>query len=854
MRGYARVLTFLGAIVGAAALAGCGGGGGGSGAAASSGGGAGGAGGSGGEAGAGGSPASIDECAEGSHACAPEADCIDTPTFYQCACKPGYKGDGKTCSDIDECQEILFDCDANAVCSNTPGGYTCACPPGFGGDGKACSPAYKSVSAGQYHACSIRSDNTLWCWGLNTSGQAGTGTGDAIFLKPAAAGSATDWERVSAGATFTCALNAAKKILCFGANTSGQLGDGTVATKTSPTPVADVMVLWKDVDAGVSHTCAISEGGDLFCWGANARGQIGDGSTDNKSLPTPVTKAGPWASVSAGSEFSCAVHADGTLWCWGLNSSRQLGDATTMNTAVPVQEKTLAADWASVTAGSGFTCGVKVDGTRWCWGGNSLGQGGDGTTISINQPKKADADTDWAKIEAGDLAACGIKKSGALLCWGDGSVGQTGQPGDETLKLSPAAASAEMDWIAVAGGLRFACGVQASGRLSCWGSASRGALGGGFAPDRTEPSQVGVDADWDFVDVQQDNGCGIRKGELWCWGRNISANLGDGTSITRVTPKLIDAGRQWTRVAVGRTHTCGIASEGGAPESVFCWGSDINGELGNGAGTGQTMPSPASPTPGNDAVWTELVAGFNHTCGIRQDGTLWCWGRNNQGQLGDATTTARPDPKQVLPAGAADWIRVAASGDFTCGLRTAGALFCWGRNDSAQLGLGHVMSPVTSPQQVGAQLYFAVDAGANHTCAVTMDGELYCWGRNASSELGLGNNAGPVLDPAKVGNEQDWVLPVLGQGLSTCALKLNGDLYCWGSGSFGQLGLGNLSSFNTPQKVLSVSEWKMAALGTEHACGILSDGTLQCWGANNWAQLGFGVPFVSTPTPVADPQ
>lgn len=853
-----RNARFLGLLVlaGAALAGGCGGGsatGGAGGSPGGAGGAGGSAGGAGGGAGAGGE-AAVDECALGSHDCAPEADCVDTPGFYECVCKPGYKGDGKACADIDECQAILFDCDANAVCTNTPGGYTCACPPGFEGDGKACDASYKLVTAGQYHACAIRSDNTLWCWGLNTSGQVGTGTGDTIFLKPAAAGGASDWERASAGGGFTCAINAGKKISCFGANSSGQLGDGTLTARTSPTPIADAITLWKAVDAGVTHTCAISEAGDLLCWGANSRGQVGDNTTDNRSLPTPITKAGPWAAVSAGSEFTCAVHADGTLWCWGLNSTRQLGDATTMNSSIPVQEKTLATDWASVTAGSGFTCGVKTDGSRWCWGVNALGQGGDGTALSITQPKNVDQDKDWATLEASDFAACGIKTTGALACWGDGSMGQTGQAGSESPALTPMPVGAATDWIAIAGGQRFACGIQAGGRLSCWGSASRGAIGAGFSPDRTEPAQVDMSTDWDAIDVQLDNGCGIRKGALWCWGRNVASNLGDGTNVTRVTPTAIGAGKLWKRAAVGRSHTCGIASEGGGPDGVYCWGADANGELGNGAGAAQSTPGPTTPTPGNDAAWTDLAVGFNHTCAIREDATLWCWGRNNQGQLGDGTTTTRQDPKQVLPAGAADWKDIAASGDFTCGLRAAGSLFCWGRNDGAQLGLGDMMNPVTTPQQVGAALYQSVDVGATHACAVTLGGELYCWGRNASGELGLGNSMGTLLTPTLVGSDTDWASPFLGQGLSTCAIKLNGDLYCWGSGSSGQLGLGTLAGQNKPQKVPSVSAWKMASLGTEHACGIISDATLLCWGADNMAQLGFGVPFVSTPAPVVDPQ
>ena len=280
----------------------------------------------------------------------------------------------------------------------------------------------------------------------------------------------------------------------------------------------------------------------------------------------------------------------------------------------------------------------------------------------------------------------------------------------------------------------------------------------------------------------------------------------------------------------------------------------MNQELGNGVVVmNQLTPTLITATPGNTSPWKEIVAGLNHTCALREDGTLWCWGRNALGQLGDTTTTVRADAKQVLPAGAADWVEVAASGEFTCGRRASGALYCWGRNDVGQLGAGDVVSPVSTPKQVGTATYTAVSAGANHACAVATGGTLWCWGRNANGELGLGNSVGPVLVPTQVGTDTDWQRPALGQGLSTCAIKTNGDLYCWGLGSYGQLGGGNLTSFNKPQKVSSLTPWATVAVGNEHACGLGSDGRLSCWGASNFAQLGSGIPFVSTPTPVLNP-
>ena len=804
---------------------------------------------SGGAGGAGGA-FGVDECADGTAVCDPNADCVDTPGYYQCVCKAGYDGDGETCADVDECQSLLADCDPNALCTNTAGSYTCACPPGFTGDGSACDATFTTLAAGQYHACAVRSDKTLWCWGHNTSGQVGTGTTDPLYLRPAQAGSGSDWAEVTAGGSFTCARDSARQISCFGTNGGGQLGDGTTTARTTPTPIGGGFTDWIQVESGANHTCAIREGGSLHCWGTNLRGQIGDGTTNNALTPTLVS-AGPWLSVSAGSEFTCAVKADHTLFCWGLDSSRQLGDGKTTSSSVPVQEKTLATDWASVTAANAYACGVKLDGTRFCWGANYVGQGGDGTTAAITEPKAADPSTDWKRLDGGDLAACGIKQSGALHCWGDGSLGQTGQPGNETSLPTPTQVGTDTDWTAVAGGLRFACGLRADGRIRCWGSAARAALGLGWSSDRNEPTPVGAAADWAEISVQLDDGCAIRQGgDLYCWGRNLNGQLGDGSAVTRIDPAPVGAGLTWKRVAVGRTHTCGIAAMGAGPDTLHCWGADSNGEQGNGAGGAQPAPAPITAPP-TVTGWIDLAAGLNHTCAVAEGGSLWCWGRNANGQLGDGTTTSQPAPKQVLPAGAADFVRVVASGDFTCALRAAGALLCWGRNDVGQTGNGTTTTPVTTPVAVGN--YLTVSAGANHACAVAPDHTLHCWGRNANGELGLGNSVSPVLTPTKVGADADWAAAALGQGLSTCAVKQSGELWCWGVGSFGQLGLGGLASFTTPKKVPSPAPWKALSLGNEHACGIGADGRLWCWGASYGAQLGGGVPFVSAPTPIVDP-
>ncbi|AKT37437.1 EGF domain-containing protein [Chondromyces crocatus] len=817
-----------------------------------------GGGGTGGAAGAGGvdDPFAIDECAEGTHTCAANADCIDTSAFYECACHPGYEGDGRTCTDIDECASLLDDCDPLATCTNEPGSFSCSCPSGTTGDGRTCEPLYLTVAAGQYHACAIRQDGTMWCWGHNTSGQVGTGTADPFFVKPMAVGGARDWTRVVAGGSFTCALNEAHRILCWGTNGSGQLGDGTATNRNAPTLLTGGIDDWVTLESGSAHTCAIRESGALYCWGYNIRGQIGDGTTTNRNQPVQVG-TDHWLDVSAGNEFTCGVRDDHTLWCWGLNTSRQLGDNTSAGTRpTPTREATLATDWAQVSTGGGYACGVKLDGSRWCWGTNALAQAGNGAQlpVTLTLPQRVDEDTTWARIDAGEHAACALRADRSLWCWGEGSLGQTAQPGAEGPLPTPAQVGADTDWLTVASGLRFACGVQEGGRLSCWGSASRGATGLGFSSDRTTPTPAGSATDWTTIAVQLDNGCGLRgAGNLYCWGRNAYGHLGDATTVTRVEPTPIGAGKVWKRIALGRTHTCGIADESGLDQPL-CWGWDNNGEQGNGAALGaQTSPAPVVLPVPIDVPWVEIATGYNHACAVRQDGTLWCWGRNASGQLGDGTLTGRQQPVRALPAAATDWTSVVAHGDTTCGLRASGALHCWGGNGSGQLGLGHTTSPVHTPTLVDGGPWAAVDISANHTCGVDTNGSLWCWGRNANSEAGIGNAVNPLTQPTRVGQDSDWARPFLGQGLFTCALKTNGDLYCWGAGSYGQLGLGSLTSFNTPQRVPSLAPWDTAAIGNEHTCGVSSEGRLFCWGSSTWAQLGGGQPFNATPMRVVAP-
>ncbi|MDR0441863.1 MAG: hypothetical protein LBH44_00480 [Treponema sp.] len=246
---------------------------------------------------------------------------------------------------------------------------------------------WASVSGGTYHSLALKKDGSLWAWGENTNGQLGDGTTNDSY-SPVRIGSDTDWESVSGGQTNTLALKENGSLWAWGANTSGQLGDGTSGTannKTTPLRIGSDTD-WTSVSVGTSHTLALKENGSLWAWGANTSGQLGDGtsgSVNNKASPVQIGTG--WASVTAGNTHTLAIKTDGSLLAWGGNNFGCLGDGTTTNRASPVRIGT-DTDWASVHCAGGLTIALKTNGELWAWGRNESGQIGDGTTSDRYSP------------------------------------------------------------------------------------------------------------------------------------------------------------------------------------------------------------------------------------------------------------------------------------------------------------------------------------------------------------------------------------------------------------------------------------------------------------------------------------
>jgi len=347
----------------------------------------------------------------------------------------------------------------------------------------------------------------------------------------------------------------------------------------------------------------------------------------------------------------------------------------------------------------------------------------------------------------------------------------------------------------------------------------------------------------------------VRKadGTLAGFGLNHSGQLGDGTAVDRVIPTAsVDASNLWTNLSAGDFHTLALRSDG----SVWGWGLNQNGQIGD-----KTVVDKMAPTQiGTDKKWNVVSAGKAHSVGVKSDGTLWVWGRNFDGQLGDVTGVDKTAPIQVLMAPAAAgsataatavaadkiWMGAGAGSNFTVGVKTDGTVYAWGSNERGQLGNGTSAAPAIAtnvPTLVAGLKALAISVGNLHVLAIRPDGALFSWGANELGQLGNGKSTDGKL-PVQVGTETDWKMVSAG-GFHSLAVKIDGSLWSWGSNINGQLGVGTTTESFEPKQIGLSRDWVAVFAGKYHSFALKSDGTLWGWGRNYEGQQGNGTMTVN---------
>jgi alpha-tubulin suppressor-like RCC1 family protein len=656
-----------------------------------------------------------------------------------------------------------------------------------------------------------------------------------------------DSGRLAAGSIHNCYVKPDGTVACWGNNFFGQVGDGTFeagssgGNQTRHAPAAVVgLVDAQTVTAGFDHSCALRATGRVVCWGSNQAFQIGDGTLAGiRPQPTEVVGLTSVVAIGAGLDHTCAVRFNGTVFCWGTNTDGQLGDGTTQSRNSPVQVPGVV-DAVAVVGGFSHTCALRATGGVLCWGRNDLGQLGDGTTQPRVGPVAVSQLVDAASISAGrGRFTCAVRATGTVRCWGSNSGGMLGDGSRVDFSATPVAVSGVTNALAVAAGNLGACALRADGTLRCWGT-----LNGGVGSDPTaEPALEGVTA----VAFGHFTACALLSaGTLRCWGIETSGQLGDGLGgggggapVTVLTiAGGINARGVWADV-----HSCARRADG----SVSCWGPNAAGQLGDGSVVDRDVP--VRVTGLQNAV--AMALGTAHTCALQASGQAQCWGLNDFGQLGDDSRANRLSPVPVEDLTFA--VAIGAGDRHTCALVAEGRVRCWGANFFGQLGNGDVDDGETTPVNV-AQLSDAVGlaVGTYHACALRANGSVVCWGLNDAGQLGDGTTTDRSR-PVAVTGLVDAVALAAG-GSHTCAVRANGVARCWGFNADGQLGNGTRTTEETPVTVGGGGGFASLVAGFVHTCGRRETGRVVCWGDSSFGQVGDGTRVDrTTPRQLATP-
>jgi alpha-tubulin suppressor-like RCC1 family protein len=842
-----------------------------------------------------------------------------------------------------------------------------------------------SIAAGNSHSIALDGSNTVWTWGANNNGQLGINDSSITARYLAKTFGMTNVTYIGACGGRSFVTKSDHSVWAWGLNSSGQLGIGTVNAnpKLAPTQVsisgtADVV----QFAGGDTHTLFLKSDRTVWACGDNTYGQLGDGTTTQRSSPVQVRLSGTSylsdiVEVAAGNDFSVAIKSDGTIYTWGKAATGQLGNGSTSSatntyathystqpmltnqppnatltvsstggyiapatlnlnvTATDPDNSVVGVDffsgstllgsssaspfsaiWSNVPAGSYLLTAVATD---------SVGATGTSATVgaTVRQPYVSVTASVPNACEAGPVVGkFTITRDGpttvpltvSYTVGGSATPGAdyTALPGTVTIPIGATSADVTVTPVAdsvvepyetvsltLANGSGYtivspssdtvtiedaqvlaptispAANIYARIKNVTVSCATSDAVIhytlNGNDPQETDPTTSSGNViripqgttlkakAWktsrtpSTVGVQSYVGAGaavaganfemalLADGTLRSWGYNDQGALGfdnpSGQSSTYSTPQFVSGISQVISIAAGNNHSVALCSDG----SLWTWGYNSSGQLGDGTTTNHSAPAHVS---GVSNVGT-VAAGGNHTVIQKLDGTLWAWGSNSSGQLGNGTTTNSSSPTQITSISSVS--DVIAGSDSTLFLKSDGTIWGCGNNANGQLGDGTTTNRSTPVQANGLSQIVAIAEGASHTIALKADGTVWTWGRNVNGQLGrTGTTTIPQAVPGLTG-----VIGVGAGGNSSIAFKSDGTVWAWGDNIYGQLGIGSTTSKSTPTQTVGWSNLASVAIGGNgHTVAVKLDGSIWTVGNNALGQLGNGT-VVNSSTPQA---
>ncbi|MBK7196535.1 MAG: hypothetical protein IPH80_28990 [Myxococcales bacterium] len=547
---------------------------------------------------------------------------------------------------------------------------------------------WTDVACGAALTCGV-SAGQIYCWGGQGSGELGRPVTGDDYDEPTDTAVLADAAEVVAGDTYACARTTVGGVSCWGYFNDVLHG---APVDTRPPGLGTVTLL-----AAARDGACMSDGTTTRCFGDGSDGELGDGAfAYRRGFGGQVVDLGPINRLTTGTRFHCAVTADNRIACWGKNSDGQLGRGSHATGYLP-RLVTHVAHWRKVAAGDGATCGLDTNREVYCWGRGDVVPGLDQPGTDV--PQRIGAEL-WDDVAVGSGHACAVRTTGgnAVACWGTGAYGRVGDGTEETAPhgpvtltlpgtplvaqvatgahttaaVSPSAmygwgddadsrlglplnghylqptAIISGDWRQVALGYDFGCGIGATGQVWCWGADARGQQGNAGAGTAAVPATLpGLTASRLAIGATGQHACAVvgtaATGAIRCWGRSDSGQAGTGAASAE-SPTMVGAATTWDHVAVGVDVSCALASG-----QLACWGADDvdRQQFGTDSPDGTSRFTPLNLQVGT--VFSDVAVGVGHTCAIRGDGTLYCWGESRFGESGVAGARYYATAADTLP-------------------------------------------------------------------------------------------------------------------------------------------------------------------------------------------------------------
>jgi RHS repeat-associated protein len=653
---------------------------------------------------------------------------------------------------------------------------------------------------------------------------------------------------ITEGADTTFLVRGDGSVTAAGANTYGQLGDGTTTERHTPEAilglhgVRSIVSGTNALGASTNDTLAVTWSGQLLGAGANSNGELGNGTTTARSLFEQVPGLANVVGAAEGGNFSLAVESNGSVYSWGKNAYGELGLGNTTEEHSPQQITTLAGvSQVAATDASGFA--LKSNGTVWSWGYDGHGQLGNGETMNETSPHEISGLTGVTQISAGHQFIVAVKSNGTVYSWGANSSGKLGD-GTTTDKLSPVQVKMPegVDITQVAAGRSFAAAISQSGSLYVWGSNSNGQFANGKEGSTEEsdlPVQITGVSGVTQIAAGDVSLTAIINGAVEVWGADGYGQLGDNATTNKDTPQQVNAFNQGTRTVLTEgADTTFLARDDG---SVMAAGANTHGQLGDGTTTERHTPEAILGLHGVRSIASgtnALGASTNDTLAVTWSGQLWGTGANTDGELGNGTTTGRSQFEQI--SGLANVIGAAEGENFSLAVESNGNIYSWGKNTNGELGLGNTTEEHTPQQITALSSVTQVAATDASSFALESNGTVWSWGYDGHGQLGDGKTT-PETSPHEISGLTGVTQIAAGHQFMV-AVKSNGTVYSWGANSSGKLGDGTTTEKLSPVQVKTLEgvDIVQVAAGRSFAAAISQGGSLYVWGSNSNGQFGNG--------------